>query len=132
MPHVTHRVKCVETGEVFNSIKEASEKYKTHPASISRCCKGDSYTAGGRHWVFMGLGLTKPEKPRGSLCWYCHLADHWVDEPTPCPWAEHGKPVEGWTAKETRMPGEPESVRSFFVKECPLYIPNKREEDASQ
>lgn len=34
----TVKVRCVETGEVFNSIKEASEKYNIHSGSISNSC----------------------------------------------------------------------------------------------
>lgn len=32
------RVQCVETGEIFNSIKEAAEKYNIHSGSISNSC----------------------------------------------------------------------------------------------
>ena len=34
------RVMCVETGEVFNTIKEASLKYGFHASNISSCCRG--------------------------------------------------------------------------------------------
>lgn len=44
-----HPVKNVETNEVFNSIKEAEQKYKIH--NISRACR-ELKTAGGYHWVY--------------------------------------------------------------------------------
>lgn len=43
------KVKNVETGEIFNSIKDASEKYNTK--NISRACR-EFKTSGGYHWVY--------------------------------------------------------------------------------
>lgn len=43
------KVKNVETSEIFNSIKDASEKYKAK--NISRACR-DFKTSGGYHWVY--------------------------------------------------------------------------------
>ena len=47
------KVICIETKEVFNSIKEASMKYNLNGTSISNCCKGKSKTAGGYHWEYI-------------------------------------------------------------------------------
>ena len=45
------RVRCVETGEVFDSYKEAAkEKGLISGSSISNCLRGMSKTAGGLHW----------------------------------------------------------------------------------
>lgn len=44
-------VKCVETGEMFVSMSEASRKYKIQPIHISECCRGIRKTAGGFHWM---------------------------------------------------------------------------------
>lgn len=33
-------VRCIDTGEEFESLQKASESYSIHPASIGRCCKG--------------------------------------------------------------------------------------------
>lgn len=38
------KVICVNTGEIFNSVKEATEKYKA--SDISRCCNGKLKTSG--------------------------------------------------------------------------------------
>lgn len=47
------KVICIETGIIYNSIKEASEenniKGKGH---IGACCRGDRKTAGGLHWEY--------------------------------------------------------------------------------
>lgn len=43
---------CVETGEVFYSIKEASLKYGYYGSNISSCCNGKLKTANGYHWRY--------------------------------------------------------------------------------
>ena len=32
---------CVTTGEIFNTIKDATEKYHVHATNISQCCRGN-------------------------------------------------------------------------------------------
>lgn len=44
------KVLCVETGEVFSSIKDAYRK--TGIRNISKVCQGKRKTAGGFHWKF--------------------------------------------------------------------------------
>lgn len=46
------KVVCVETGECFDSMKEAAEKYGLFYNSISACCKGRLKTTGGYHWKY--------------------------------------------------------------------------------
>ena len=46
------RVICVETGEVFDSIKEVSLKYGCHGSNISACCKGRLKSVKGYHWRY--------------------------------------------------------------------------------
>lgn len=46
--HKARKVKCVTTGEIFNTIKEACEKYNTYHSEISKCCKGKA-TSAGKH-----------------------------------------------------------------------------------
>lgn len=48
------KVICITTGEVFESIKEASEKYNIDPANISSCCRGKRKTAGKMQWNLIG------------------------------------------------------------------------------
>lgn len=55
--HKTHRnpaqrnVLCVETGEVFESLKSAREF--SHSSGISNCLRGKSETSGGYHWRYV-------------------------------------------------------------------------------
>ncbi len=45
---------CIETGETFNCIKAAEEKYKIAHGKITEVCKGKygRKTAGGYHWKY--------------------------------------------------------------------------------
>lgn len=47
------KVICIETGQVFDSIKEAGEVLNVNKDSISKCCRGVGKTAGGYHWEFV-------------------------------------------------------------------------------
>ena len=40
------KVKCITTGEVFECIKEAAEKYNVTPQCIRKCCRGEYKTSG--------------------------------------------------------------------------------------
>ena len=31
---------CITTGEIFNTIKDATERYHVHATNISQCCRG--------------------------------------------------------------------------------------------
>lgn len=57
-PNPKIAVRCVETGETFKSMSDASKKYKTQPIHISECCRGKRKTAGGLHWMPL------PEAPK--------------------------------------------------------------------
>lgn len=46
------KVTNVDTGEVFNSIKEAAEKYSLKETHISRVCRGKRKTTGGFRWGY--------------------------------------------------------------------------------
>lgn len=47
------KVHNIETGEIFNSIKEAAEKYNIIPTHITRVCRGKRKTTGGFHWEYV-------------------------------------------------------------------------------
>lgn len=51
------KVRCIETGEVFNSQKEAAEKYGLSQGNISRVCRGKAKTTGGYRWEFVTEGI---------------------------------------------------------------------------
>ena len=53
--HNNKRVKCEETGIIYNSLAEAARSilFTNH---IGECCLGKRKTCGGYHWVFMKEG----------------------------------------------------------------------------
>ena len=51
-PHAKS-VMCLETGEVFQTLTEASRKTGVHPCSISMAINGTYKTAGKLHWKTM-------------------------------------------------------------------------------
>ena len=48
-------VVCVETGEVFSSIRQASKSSNVDFSAIAKCCKGKRKTAGGCHWRYVDV-----------------------------------------------------------------------------
>lgn len=51
--NIRHKVRCIETGEVFNSISEAAEVTGVRYGGICNCCRGAQYTSGGYHWEYV-------------------------------------------------------------------------------
>lgn len=47
------RVKCVETGQEFDSINEASKFLGVHKSSLRACLKGKSKTCKNLHWEYI-------------------------------------------------------------------------------
>ena len=47
------RVLNIDTNEVFDSVKEAAEKYQCTSGNISQCCSGKSKTAKGYRWKYL-------------------------------------------------------------------------------
>lgn len=47
------KVRCVETGKVYVSIKEASRNTGISYVTISKVCRGIRKTSGGYHWEFV-------------------------------------------------------------------------------
>ena len=50
---VMHQVRCVETGIIYKSSREASRKLKISQSGISLCCVNKRKTAGGYHWEYV-------------------------------------------------------------------------------
>lgn len=48
-----HRVRCIETGVVYPSIKEAAEAFACYPSCIQRVCARERNRAAGMHWEFV-------------------------------------------------------------------------------
>ena len=47
------KVLCVETGEIYESVKDASIAVNVDGSTISKCCRGKQKTAGGFHWQYV-------------------------------------------------------------------------------
>lgn len=56
------KVICLETNEIFETIKEASEKYNVDRSCITDCCTGKHKTCKGLHFQYYDNG--KPLKNR--------------------------------------------------------------------
>ena len=46
------RVRCVSNGEVYESVKEACEKYGLRHSNIVACCNGRRNKCGGMKWEY--------------------------------------------------------------------------------
>ena len=46
-------VKCLETGEIFKTQKEAALSVGVHPNSIGKAYLGHRHTCRGKHWKFL-------------------------------------------------------------------------------
>ena len=46
-------VRCIETGVIYPSTREAERILGIHHSSISSCCNGTRQTAGGLHFEFV-------------------------------------------------------------------------------
>ena len=53
IPKCIRKVKCVETGEVFNSVTEAAKSVGSETSNISKCCKRPKYICKGYHWEYV-------------------------------------------------------------------------------
>jgi hypothetical protein len=51
--NIPKKVRCVETGVVYNSAKEAMEKTGAHKDRIYKCCANPNLTSGGYHWEYV-------------------------------------------------------------------------------
>lgn len=47
------KVLCIETGVIFDTIKEAGEFIGGSPKNITTCCRGRLNTSGGYHWQYV-------------------------------------------------------------------------------
>lgn len=47
------KVKCVDTNEIYDSIKSACERLGLHHSNIVACCNGRRRTCGGMRWIYV-------------------------------------------------------------------------------
>lgn len=53
--HRRRAIKCVETGEVYKSLSEASRKTGIYRGQLSACANGKREKAGGYHWQIVAI-----------------------------------------------------------------------------
>lgn len=63
---VMREVICVETGEHFKSLAEASRASGVSISAIGHCLKGKNNVAGGKHWRYADGEYHKCNKPEGG------------------------------------------------------------------
>lgn len=56
--HKATPVVCLDTGEVFPTIRAAAEACGSNRNSIARCCAGNQTTAARKRWAFIGVERT--------------------------------------------------------------------------
>ncbi|MBQ3642435.1 GIY-YIG nuclease family protein [bacterium] len=69
------KVVCIETGVVYQSIKEASNKMNLNKTCIGLCCNGKSITCGGYHWRFYEKEFIPCEKHQKMKRYYYKCFD---------------------------------------------------------
>lgn len=47
------RIRCIETGKIYDSIQQASRETGLNDGNIIKCCKGKAKTCGGYHWEYV-------------------------------------------------------------------------------
>ena len=63
------KIVCVETGQIFNSVAEASKLFNTSSFNISHALTGDNKTAGGYQWQYLEDYKNKPLDPLDKMLW---------------------------------------------------------------
>lgn len=48
---IIYKITNIDTGEIFNSMKDAANKYQTDPSNISKCVHGHILTTKGFRWI---------------------------------------------------------------------------------
>lgn len=61
-------VKCIETGIIYASMREAERNTGISNASISACCLGKRETAGGYHWEKVDVNQVNNKIIRKIIC----------------------------------------------------------------
>ena len=47
------KVRCIETGVIYENISDAARQTGIYRESIGKCCNGKRKTAGGYHWEYI-------------------------------------------------------------------------------
>lgn len=47
-----HKIRCIDTGIVYDSIKEVEDKFGLHHSNLVACCNGKRKRCGGKRWEY--------------------------------------------------------------------------------
>ena len=47
------KVQCIETGEIYKSVRQDARKTNSSAPSISLCCQGKQSNVKGYHWKYL-------------------------------------------------------------------------------
>lgn len=47
------KVRCINTGKIYNSVKDATEELNLHHSNIVACCNGRRSSCGGLKWEYV-------------------------------------------------------------------------------
>ena len=130
----THRsrpVRCIETGQEFESVNDAANWLGTDARNVSKQLNGHVGATKGHHFEYLPKAETvKPVKPkpcrgreRGNICFECKNAVPSAKRGTGCPWSRSFKPVPGWTAEPVRIDRHngKGGVDSYNITACPMF-----------
>lgn len=73
----------------------------------------------------------KRKRAATQLCWSCSM------NASNCAWMRCYKPIEGWTAKETKVKNSgfqnpDETIPSYEIKKCPNYVKENRKGSSAE
>lgn len=115
-------VRCIETGEVFNSYAEAEKATGINQTAIRHCCNGHTQTSGGFHWESEGEAKTRCKRSKPNICFDCKKATG------KCSWSKNFTPVPGWTAEPVRTVHKDINrtsgihiIETYYITACPLF-----------
>lgn len=122
-------VRCLDTGEIFASVRDAAKAFGIRPEQIRLVCRGKGATAHGHRFEY----ISENTSAFTSLCWECANAYGG------CSWTgrdETGKvmfqPVEGWDAIETTVSlGGRRTEKSYKVISCPEFLREQKEKSGA-
>ena len=56
------KVRCLDTGEVFDSVRGAARVTDATPTGITLCCQGKRKTSGGKRWEYYNAKEVKEDE----------------------------------------------------------------------
>lgn len=112
----TELLKFVKANAKKMKQKDIAKKFGITPRNLYRILKKN-----GISFLKMSKGAQKKNalQGQGTLCWNCGKATN-IDGK--CSWSRELKPVDGWEASEKYYKSNGGHRKTYFVKNCPLFV----------